>query len=286
MNLARINLLLFTLLIALAAAAWLLERKPEPDSIATLTAWQPQEIRRISIANRSGPALELVRGDVGWRMTQPYPVPANQSRIDRLLPIASAPVTASFSLPVTDLTQFGLDDPVAELGLNGMRFRVGGTDPINHHRYLATGERLLQIRDNYPHLLLAPAEQFVSPQLIDGNDRIEWIATPHWRLDRASESLQPWRLDPAPAQISSDLLVAKIADWRHAQAVRISRASVDPATQHARVQLQLSGEKTPREFLLVDTDGRRLLVDPALQLGYEIPNIGALLTPPGSPPAE
>ncbi|MCB1760331.1 MAG: DUF4340 domain-containing protein [Gammaproteobacteria bacterium] len=285
MSYGRINLFLGVLLLALLSATWLLERDPGPAQTERLTAWQPEQIRQLKIANRSGPAFELERDNGGWRMTTPYRVQANQSRIERLLPISSAAVTASFPLPTTELEQFGLDKPLAELWLNGRRLLIGATDPVNHQRYVANGERLLLIHDTFPHLLLAPAEQYVAPQLIATEGEIEWLSTPGWRLDRQPQSLQTWRLEPAPAQISNDLLIAKIADWRYAQAASVSRAGLDPDAR-AGIRLQISGENAPREFVLVETETRPLLVDPTSQLGYEIPNIEALLAAPGSNPPE
>jgi len=161
MTLARINLLLALLVAGLVLAVILLDA-PGPGDTSLLTGHAPAEVRHIRIERRGRDTLAFVRDDDGWRMTAPGAAPAIADRLDAIARILSAASRRSFPAAEADLQELGLAPARLSLWLDRIRLDIGGTDPINHRRYLLIGDRVHLIDDLYQHHLAGPADAFIA----------------------------------------------------------------------------------------------------------------------------
>lgn len=278
----RINAVLLLLVLGLAALVWLSEHGSRLTPPSPLTQLLPEQVVNIRISNHSGPEFSMKREGERWRLTKPYAIEANGTPIRRLLEIATAPVHTQFETDRNRLAEFGLAPPAAIVHLNQLEIRVGGTDPINHYRYIGIGDRLYLIKDLFPHLLLASAETYVSPNVLPQGAELDLIQTAEWRLARMPDGPQVWQLIPVAAGISMDRLTEKVDEWRYAVAQKVIKAppAVSP---DSRVAVRLSGSHAAISFGILETQQGTLLLREDLGLAYDLPRIDAMLSTPAGP---
>jgi len=274
----RINLVLVLLVTCLGALVWL-SGADKPQTQATkLTQMLPDQIDNIRISNHNGPTFSMRRERESWRMTEPYAIEVDDVRVRRLLDILASPVHTRFEPEQGNLAEFGLTPPAAVVELNQLEIRIGGTDPIAHRRYIGIGKMLYLIKDLYPHLLLAPAESFVSRKIVPHAAELELIQTPDWKLARTPNATRVWQLTPAATDISMDRLTAKVDEWKNAQALKVVRAPAVAAD--SRIEIQLKGSESAISFGILRQPQGMLLLREDLGIGYDLPGIGSLISVP------
>ena len=283
MSRSRVNGVLLLLVLGLALLVWRSAREPQITAPTPLTQLLPEQVASIRISNQRGAEISLQREANRWRMLEPYPVEANETLIRRLLEIAAAPVFTQFTTAQNRLAEFGMAPPAAIVHLNQLELRVGGTDPINHYRYIGIGDRLYLIKDLFPHLLLAAAETYVSPKLLPQNAELDLIQTAEWRLARMPDGPQVWHLSPADTASSMDRLIEKVDEWKYAEAQRVIKPPPGTVTD-ARVEVRLRGsDATAITFSVFKLQQSTLLLREDLGLAYDLPRIEALLAAPAAP---
>lgn len=269
-----INLVLLVVVAALGLTVWLApeERPAEPPP---LTALDPSGIKLVRLHNRHG-ELELRKGETGWEMAVPYRVAANAPRIELLLGITAAKSLRQFPLPDDRLAEFGLNPPLATLELDQTRIEVGGTDPLQHRRYLRIGDTLHLINDRFPqHLLAAPGE-FADPALLSASTKLIAIHTPDWRLTQGEDG--KLALEPPQPDLSMDDLNRKFDQWRSARAVAVLPAPPEEGAQE--IELLPADTPQPLRFRILKRERGLLLVRSDLGLAYRMPDGSDLLDPP------
>ncbi len=268
-----INLALLAVVTVLGLTVWLIPEE-QPAEPPPLTALDPSGIQRVRLQNRHG-ELELRKGDAGWEMTAPYRVAANAPRIELLLGIADAKSLARFPLPGDRLAEFGLNPPLATLELDQTRIEVGGTEPLQHRRYLRIGDTLHLIADRFPQHLLAAPEEFVAPELLSAGSKPSAIRTPDWTLTQGQDG--KLALEPPQPDLSMDDLNRKFDQWRSARAVAVLPAPSGKGD--GEIELRLS-DAPPLRFRIVKRGEGLLLVRSDLGLAYRLPDGSDLLDPP------
>lgn len=270
-----LNLIALAVVALLATAVWLVPDDTAPAEGAKLTALQPQQIASIKITNRRG-ELQLQREAGGWRMLAPYAIDANTMRIEQLLNIANADSLQQFPAPLDRLAEFGLEQPQASIQLEHYLIQVGSTNPINHQRYLRIDDTIHMIKDRFPHLLMAPASEFIALELIPAGQQLEAINTPDWGISK--EENGNLELHPTEDDISMDALNHKVTQWQHAQATGV--VSMQTAEPIGELELIIKGQAEPLHYKLVESDGETLLWRPTIGLAYRMPTGTTLMLPP------
>lgn len=278
MNLRRTNTLLLLLVLTLGTLVWWSTREQPAAPPQLLTELQPEQINSIVLSNRSGAAIRLRLSAGRWQMTEPYVVEANEVLIQRLMQITTSPVRHQFPIEPSRLDEFGLAPAKARLRLNQLDLVIGETDPINHDRYLAIGAQLYLIKDLFPHLLLAPATSYVSPNVLPSGSELELIRTSEWQLERTLERARAWQLTPESADISMDQLIEQVDEWKSAQAVGVTVAP-DTAPEDW-IEIRLRDSRTPLSFGILRQRDTNLLIREDLHLAYQLPQLLDLLALP------
>ncbi len=269
-----LTLWLAAVVLLLALAAWMLPEGSPPREAVPLTTLKPEAIDSIRISNHRGEFL-LERRTTGWVMSRPYSVAANEFLIHKLLQIAHAHSLEHFPVPAGRLAEFGLEPPQAILDLGPVHMEMGGTDPINHRRYLRIGDTLHLIQDRFPHHLLAGAEAFVHLGLIPPQQTLTAIRTPDWRLAKGEGGRLI--LDPPDGALSVDDLQRKLQRWQQAQATRVLPLKGEPTAPE--LELTLEGEAPPLRYRIIERDHRVLLLRSDLGLAFRLPGADLLLPP-------
>ncbi len=158
-----LNLLLLSIALFLS---WAVQQALERDQrVPQLTALHPESIERIRLERRGQPEIALIRKGDHWRMEAPYRVQANEERIRQLVRIAATPVLRAMPETVS-LDTLGLAPAAITLTLENLPILFGDNEPTEGNRYVAREGRAFLIGDGfYPHLI-APAETYVSRQLV------------------------------------------------------------------------------------------------------------------------
>jgi hypothetical protein len=123
-----------------------------------LTTVEPATVRKVEVRCTGCRTRRFERNENGWRMLEPYSLPADVEALARLLAIAHAPVQERHPLRDYDAAKLGLEPPQITLTLDDLVIAVGGEDPIDHDRYIRIGEEMLRVPDRFGARLLESPE--------------------------------------------------------------------------------------------------------------------------------
>jgi len=266
-----LNLVLLAAVAALAALAWYQPGKTPPAKSPTLTALKPDEVTHIHVARPGDKDLTLVKRKGRWYMTSPLKVRANPVRIKGLLRLCTTTSQRSFAYKPAKAAEYDLDHPRATVRLNDTTIVFGGSQPVNHDRYVRIGKRVHLISDHMTYYLLSRATAFVDLSPLGPDDHPVGFELP----GGASLSRRDghWHARPAKALRSTDEVAALLQHWRDAQAIEIR--TYPPKQQKAHggqgVTIRLADSKTPLRFDIVSKKPELVLGQRDLGIEYVLP---------------
>lgn len=162
-RLARATAAMAVGVLLLALLAWLEPGLRHDAQARPLTDMAADAVRVLRIFDRSGLVLGLERVGAGWELTSPGPVPANATRVDRLLGLLATPSLRNIGPVEGRLAEFGLEPPEFIVEFDGASVAFGGLDPVSGQRYVSFGGEVHLIGDGYRHHLLAGPDGFRAP---------------------------------------------------------------------------------------------------------------------------
>lgn len=264
------NLVLLALVAGLAWLAWTLPGRnaatPEKPRLLGDTP-----IRLIELTRPGGGSIRLERDMTGWHMATPYAVAPEPLKIAQLVDALHAEVLADYPAEAVDLREAGLVQPGLRVRVNGEReLAFGATTPVDYHRYVRRGDRVLLIDSMDYYAFDSSAEELVDRDLLPDDAGITGIELPDGpQLIRDPEG---WRAAAPHGGMSADRIVALVQAWQQARAAGVQ--PVAPArSERARccVRITLAGENGPRRYRIADTgDGGLLLIRPELGLAWQL----------------
>ena len=159
------NILLLAALVAVLAAAVYAELGHEQASARMpLTKLDPATVQKLEVRCDTCRTRRFARSADGWRMLEPYALPADADAVAHLLAIARAPVSKRLELHEYDLAKLGLSPPQFTLTFDDVVVTIGGEDSIEHDRYVRVGDELLRVADRFSaRLLEAPERELADP---------------------------------------------------------------------------------------------------------------------------
>ena len=140
-----------------------------------LTDIDPVTIKSLVVRCDSCTTRRFERTTSGWRMLEPYALPASPGAIAHLLSIARAPVHTWLSASDHDPDRLGLRPAQVTLQLDTTRIDIGNEDPIDHDRYVRVGQRLARVPDRFSARLFESAESELDRHLLPGNPDVASI---------------------------------------------------------------------------------------------------------------
>jgi len=264
------------LLIIVIVLLWLSQREQpsshEPSTISRLSA---TEVSSIQIQRPDKAVITLQRQHDKWAVTAPINARANQTRINLLLSLLSAPIHGQFQpMDQASLDQFGLSQPESTIILNDQAFYFGGIEALNKQRYVLHKEMIYLIEDNVAPLLRTSAGSFVDNRLIAEQQAITRLTIDSDKNKQdITLSLQDghWQSNVPPA--SSDALKTLIDSWQHAYAMQVRPINEQALTTLAEPQITIWLKNNAKPLTLIMTEKAQTLqiTHPALQLQYDFP---------------
>lgn len=253
-----LNLVLLLLVLALAVLAWKQPGIAPPAAPPPLTALHAAEVTRLAIEwpGATGAERATVRLDRAggvWMMEAPLRTYANEFRIDSLLRAVETASHARFGALGRDLREYGLEPPRAVLEADGTRIAFGGSESIDHRRYLMVGDTIHLTDDLFLFRLQTDYAAFVSTGLLPPDSRPSAIESPGLALVRGEGGR--WTATPADG-FTPDAINETVDEWRRAQAVAVEAGGeVEGGARVGSVRVRLdSGDDIHFEVFERDAD--------------------------------
>ncbi|MGA9334948.1 MAG: hypothetical protein WBV39_11780 [Rudaea sp.] len=160
------NLLLLAILTAVIGAAVYAQIHHEQEQLRTrrLSEIDAAGISHVSVSCMDCRTRRFERNGDGWRMLEPFVLPASTVAVKRLIAVARSPVHEWLSMRDHDPTKLGLAPPRITLTLDGTIIKIGNEDPIDHDRYVRIGDKLARVPDRFSaRLLESPQSELTDP---------------------------------------------------------------------------------------------------------------------------
>lgn len=272
------NLLLLVVAVLLV---WLMTESQMPESAAYITDdIHASQVNEIKIVRHEQQTIQLQR-DQQWQLTQPTNVRANQTRINLLLSLLQQPVQQQIPVTeMTDLTEFGLQQPNLTLVLNEYHFAFGDIEPLSGYRYILHNKQIYLINDDISPLLSASASSFVDNRLLDPANNIQALHLPELHVEKTEQQYSAllvfqenssWR--SKPQSHAQDKLLALLQNWQQAYAMQVvimSEADSIALGDSPEVLVKLT-DNTKRKFIVTHSEDGLTLVDRQQQMQYQFP---------------
>ncbi|MFO7603888.1 MAG: DUF4340 domain-containing protein [Gammaproteobacteria bacterium] len=221
-------------------------KEAEPQA-PRLTALKKDSISKIDIQRSGGETVRFVRDKNIWHMTAPYQLPANEFRINSILRLAEMESHARHELEGLDRADFKLTQPEVVVTFDDqVNIKFGGSEPLNHHRYVEVDGMLHLISDTVYYHVSGKPTALLSLQLLPQGTVIQAIELPDNRLELKDGR---WQIKNEPADMASDAVTRLLNEWRLAQALDVVAATQPPGRQ--QVKIFVEGQDTPVVFSIV-----------------------------------
>ena len=217
-----INLALVAALVGLSLYAYF---KPGQSTAPALklTSLKRNEIERIGVEPRTGAPYKLEKKAGTWRLVAPLNAQADQTQVDRLLDIASAPAKQKLANP--DLSQLGLQPPQVRVTLNDRVFAFGRVNDITYEQYVAAAGEVYLVPPLYGSDIPQEAAKLLSRRLLDAGEIPVGFDFGRYRIVRNDKGVWAAAGDFATAPdkgLSQDDFNRWADEWRYTSALSVT----------------------------------------------------------------
>ncbi|QSA96462.1 DUF4340 domain-containing protein [Methylococcus sp. EFPC2] len=256
-----LNLIMLAMIAGLVALAWL---EPGKEESKTHTLGEMDENAADRIVLKAKDTLVFEKREGRWWLSAPFAAPANEIRVRQLLDIAKSESEAQYPLNPDDLAKYELDKPKAELTVGSLHLIFGGYEPIDMRRYVAVGNTLSLVNDDFSHHLSAPATDFVEKKLLpDEAAQPNELFLPGLKASKGQDG--KWSFEPPSdaAEGITDLLSA----WSQARAIDVKR--LDKPAQGDIIRIGFA-DHAPIEFVILQREPDLILARSDWGLQYQV----------------
>jgi len=132
-----LNLVLLSIVLALVAIVVFEPGQTPKATNPALTNLKQENIHHILIQRDTGKDVELKKINGVWQMLKPYPLLANDFRVQSLLRLAETNSYSRHDLATLDIKKFGLDTSHAKITFNQQAPIIfGGNDALQQRYFL------------------------------------------------------------------------------------------------------------------------------------------------------
>lgn len=242
-----LNLILLGIVVILVLVVVFEPGKKSKPPVHKLTTLNQDSISKIRIERTGKPDVALEKQHETWYMTSPYQLPANKFRTDAILRLLQAQSFSQHDIRKLDKKTFKLDKPAITLHFdNKLSMAFGGSEPLNHRRYVLVGNTLNLVSDSVYYYLAGKTTSLLSLQLLPAGVAIKGIQLPGHTLELKSGK---WEISNEPKDMASDAVTQLLNHWKLAQALDVMPAKDKPGKQ--QVKLFIDGQDKPIVFSIV-----------------------------------
>lgn len=150
------RIIIFVLVFAVSLLAWLIYLQIQKEQRGAETLFNDEignVMNTISIQLPEQPEIKMHAEGADWKMTAPFTADVSTKSLQHLTTLLAEPIQAIYQSEGKDLSDFGLDDSAIRVRFNGVEYMLGSLNPINHHRYVLQGKRILMVNEVVYELL-------------------------------------------------------------------------------------------------------------------------------------
>lgn len=289
MKRVRLNLILCAIVLALAGAVLLSQKKAAPKN-PPLTALKADAVTHIVLHHPKAADIVLDKKDGKWALTAPVQAAADPFEVNSLIGLATTEAKSSIDPKQVKPADLGLDPPAYDVTLNDVKIDFGGVEPLNFRRYVETGGKIDLIDDPPASALDADYSDLVAKKLLPDNAEIASISVPGLKLTRGADG-KSWTADPADPKAGSDELQQFADAWSKARALWNGAIPADakPDASPQAISIALKDGRT-FNYTIVGRDPQLVLQSEELKIRYSLGKDDAdkllKLPQPAPPPAE
>ncbi len=259
-----LNLSLFAVVIVLALIA-IYEPGKQDSKPQQLSSQDPKTIHRIRVERAGQQPMVFEKQGQDWHMQAPYPLLANQLKLDGLTRLLNQESYAQYVLQELDPKHYGLDKPKASITYNTNKpFHFGNTEPINNRRYVSHDDTLYVISDNFYYQLMSPVTSYIDHALLP-KQTIHKLALPNFTLEKKTEG--NWQIKPTQSDFSTERANELIENWTLSHAIRIE--GYEPQANLPQVNVYFEAKEAPLTFDVLKQENDFYLARPDLKLKYQ-----------------
>jgi hypothetical protein len=272
----RLNLAMVALVLGLLALFYF---KPGSKGSADLPPLVPDAAKlqaiRLDLAGK--PELSLQRSGASWRMQAPMDWPADEVQVQDFLDSLAAPVENQFPAEAEALPQYGLDNPLLRLWLDGVEYDFGAQQPVSRQRYVLTGGIVKLIDDYVFYRAAQNVYAWLDHRPLPQGARITAMQLPQATLSQDAKGA--WQIAPADATLTAEDLTRFVGYWQKARASIV--VPYAKAKSLGEVSFALAGVKEPLRMQVLDDADYLVLARPDLGFEYQIDirELQMLMTP-------
>jgi len=252
-----LNLMLLGVIASLGVIAYL-EPGKKPEVTETLAKLDANQITEITLKNKETIVFQKKEGV--WRLSEPFPAPVNQIRINQLVDIASSQSLVHYPIKPDEYARFDLVNPLATLTLGGKTLNFGGVDPINLRRYVRIDDTLHLVNDDFFHHLNAIATDFVDKRLLPEGAKVNEISVPGVKVSLNDDG--KWSDNNGKQDYAEWALI-----WATSRAIDVKRLSSNSTGEV--IHIGLLG-RDPIDFTIIKREGGLILGRTDLGLQFEL----------------
>ena len=265
MNRTRLNLLLATSVLALAAGAWMAKQHKDKPKGA-LTPLAAEGVTRIVVEWPGSPTIALEKQGAEWQLTAPVKARADRFEAVGATSLASTEVQGTVEGDDINLEELGLAPPDHVVTLNDVKVEFGGSDPLQSRRYVRVDGAIKLIDDPASAALDKDYADLVSKELFAAEETLTRIELPGLTLAKDAQS--QWAATPISAKATPQALKTLADGWKDARAMWNEAAS-DDVPQGERVRITTQAGRVV-EFIVVATDPQFALYAPGPKVRHQL----------------
>ena len=260
-----LNIVLATAAVALAAAVYFSQKKPEQGP--PLTPINAAALDHVSLEHPGSPTVKLVRKDGHWKITEPVQADADPFEVNAFIDLAKQQVKKSLELNAVSLKDLGLETPAYTVVLNDQKIGFGALEPIQSRRYLLTGGKVALVDDPPAEALDADYSDLVSRALLPPGAEIQSIALADWQIAKSADA-KSWTLTPEDANAGADTRQKLIDSWKNARSMWNAALPKEGVTGDD-VSVTLKGG-TVIKFIVTERDPQFVMARPEIGVSFTL----------------
>lgn len=284
-----INLLLLVLVLGIGA---FIKFRPQQEAKITETSYEISTLKlgaftKLTVEFPARAGLTFEKKDGYWYLSQPYKARADQMLVQRILSLVGA--KSPQKLALTDLAQFGLDQPKLKLKFDNEEFLFGTFNPVSSEQYVAYQNAVYLLPVSYAESAQSPVEEYLdkSPFKPSEQKQIAGFDFSHleqWESNRLNVELadRQWKVsDPKAKPSQTEMNDWFDSYWRNISVQRVEPYAADHRVHYPSFEVKLADGKKVH-FDKIQESPELLLGRPDEGMMYHVPmDVGfTLLNPP------
>ena len=241
-----------------------LEPEPLAPPITTIPA---DSISSIRVTRKERTPLTFTKSASGWQLENKQNLPASKFQLRALLGILAMRSARSYPSSALDLGNAGLEPPQATLLLNDTLLYIGGTEPLEHKRYVQYEDTVYLVTDTYQHLINADWTNFVDRRLLPESAKLTTVQLPGLTLTLGND--RQWQLSPENPDADDMAIKALVAQWQTANALYIRRH--DGTATPGSITLKYAENSETLTLHIIEQEGEFVLARPDWGIQYHFP---------------